>query len=189
MLDRVFGLTLRDLSTYVLIAAVVALPLQTAYSFAFRDVIEVHDIHPEIADLREGLQVRGVSAADIDTHRRIGWLVLALEVLLIPAIVGATRNALDARERGELASVKSAWTGAIGRIEGSLAGLRRPGVTLTGAGVAIAIGGLAQLVGSLLVEPLPDRYAWAGLGLATAAARSLAAPFVTVPLAWLARRG
>lgn len=188
MLDRAFRLTLRDLSTYFLIAACVFVPLQIAHALVFRDVIAVAELHEQIGALPEQETVRGVGPGDLDTYRVTGALVLAVEFLLLPLLVAAASRVLETRERGELPSILPAWSGAPGRSARSLRSLRDPGVLITSLVVAGAIGALARGSGLLLIEPLSERMLWAGVGLIEAGARSLAAPFVMVPAAMAAWR-
>ena len=185
MLDRAFRLTLRDLSTYFLVAAVIFVPLHVVHAFAFQDVIAVSELHGQIAELGENETVRRVGPGDLDMYRLTGLLVLLLEVLTLPLMAAAGGRVLDQRSRGELPSVRAAW--AKGTVHfTSVRSLARPGVLLTASVLAVAIGILARMTGSLIIEPLSDRTAWAGVVLVEAGARSLAAPFVIVPAALIA---
>lgn len=188
MLDRAFRLTLRDLSTYFLLAACLFVPLQIAHAFVFQDTIAVTELHDQIGALREDETVRGVGPGDLDTYRLTGVLVLAVDILLLPLLIAAASRVLETRERGELPSLRQAWHGAPRRIAQSLRSFRAPGVLLTSLVVAVAIGALARVSGLLLIEPLSEPTLWAGVGLIEAGARSLAAPFVMVPAAFAAWR-
>lgn len=182
MLDRAFRLTLRDLSTYFLVAAVIFVPLHVVHAFAFQDVIAVTELHDQIAELGENETVRRVGPGDLDMYRLTGLLVLLLEILALPLLASAGGQVLDQRSRGELPSVRAAWAKSTEYLP-SLRDLTRPGALLTSFVLAVAIGILARMTGSLIIEPLSDRTAWAGVALVEAGARSLAAPFVMVPAA------
>lgn len=182
MLDRAFRLTLRDLSTYFLVAAVIFVPLHVVHAFAFQDVIAVSELHDQIAELGENETVRRVGPGNLDMYRLTGLLVLLLEILALPLLAAAGGQVLDQRSRGELPSVRAAWAKSKVFFP-SLRGLTRPGALLTSFVLAALIGILARMTGSLIIEPLSDRTAWAGVALVEAGARSLAAPFVMVPAA------
>lgn len=173
------------MSTYFLVAAVIFVPLHLVHAFAFQDVIAVSELHGQIAELGENETVRRVGPGDLDMYRVTGLLVLLLEILALPLMASAGGRVLKQRSRGELPSVRAAWAKGTERIS-PLRSLTRPGVLLTSFVLTVAIAILARMTGSLIIEPLSDRTAWAGVALVEASARSLAAPFVMVPAALIA---
>jgi hypothetical protein len=128
--------------------------------------------------------VRSVGTAELRDARLGLWVVTGLEILLLPVLARASRRVLVDDSAGRHVTVKGAWRGLRGT-GGSLAGAWRDhAFTLLAAlATALVLGFLAERVGILLAEPLGDGRAWAGVGLAQAAARALAAPFLLVPWA------
>ena len=182
MLESALQSTFRNFSTLFLIAAVVVFPLHLAYGLTFRDEIAVRELHPEIAQLPSDRRVSGVGPAEIERARMTGYAVWLVEIALIPLLVKAARRALDATERGDVATIADAWRGAFGRA---------PRQWLPGGPVAVAGGvGMAVLVllmievsGLLLTDTLPDGSRFAGIVVVDTLARSSALPFVIAPLA------
>jgi hypothetical protein len=183
MLDRAFRLVLRDLSTYFLIVATVAVPLHVVHGFVFQRVVAVSELHEEIEHFPEDVKVRKVGPSELSLFRATGWGVAALEVLFIPLLVGAARRVLSARAEQRLPTVPDAWSHALSGTRGALASLRRPGLWGPALLVALVLGLLAEQAGLLAIEPLSDGTTWAGDAVVRAAARSLAAPFLIIPLA------
>ena len=181
MLDHAFRLTLKNFTTYFLLVACVTMPLHVGYAFVFQKVIAVSEIHDEIERFPSGRQVRSVGTAELDDARRGLLAVTALEILLLPLLARASRRVLQDDSEGQLVTVRGAWTG-LGETGGSLLGAWRDHVSalLFALATALVLGLLAERVGVLLAEPLGDPRAWAGVGLAHAVARSLAAPFFLV---------
>jgi hypothetical protein len=184
MLDHAFRLTLKNFTTYFLIVACVTVPLHIGYAFVFQKVIAVSEIHDEIKEFPSERQVRSVGTAELRDARLAMSIVTGLEILLLPVLARASRRVLLDDAEGELVTVKGAWAG-LGGTGGSLtaAWSRHALALLVALATALALGFLAERVGILLAEPLSDQRAWAGVGLAQAAARALAAPFFLVPWA------
>jgi hypothetical protein len=181
MLESALQSTFRNFSTLFLIVAVVVFPLHLAYGLTFRDEIAVRELHPEIAELPSDRRVRGVGAAEIDRARTAGYAVWLIEMALIPLFVKAARRALDATERGDVATVADAWRGAFGRdphqwVSGG------PAAVAGGAGMAVLVLLMIEVSGLLLIDMLPDGPRFAGVVLVDTLARSSALPFVLTPL-------
>lgn len=189
MLDRAFRVVLRDFITYALIAAVAYFPLHLLYSFVFQDTIAVSALHGQISELSAGDSVRGVDPSDLTTYRLAGAVLLLIEILLLPLLTFPALAAVQQRERGDLPSVKEAWSQS--RELGRSLDRRRAfsGSLITAAIVAIVVALLVRASGLLLLEPLSDRTLWAGVALVETVARSSAAPFVLIPTALLWRDG
>ena len=115
MLETSLQATFRNFSTLFLVVAVVVFPLHLAYGITFRDEIAVRELHSEIEELPSGRKVRGVGPAAIDRVRVARYALWLVEIAFIPLMVKATRRALDATERGELATAADAWKGALER--------------------------------------------------------------------------
>ena len=107
------------------------------------------------------------------------WLV---EIALIPLFVKAARRALDATERGDVATVADAWRGAFGRAPRQwLPG--GPAALAGGVGMAVLVLLMIEVSGLLLTDMLPDGPRFAGAVVVDTLARASALPFVLTPLA------
>ena len=182
MLESALQSAFRNFSTLFLIVAVVVFPLHLAYGLTFRDEIAVRELHPEIAELPSDRRVRGVGAAEIDRARVAGYALWLVEIALIPLFVKAARRALEATERGDVATVADAWRGAFGRDPRQwLSG--GPAAAAGGIGLAVGVLLMIEVSGLLLTDMLPDGSRFAGVVVADTLARSSALPFVLTPLA------
>jgi hypothetical protein len=182
MLESALQATFRNFSTLFLIVAVVVFPLHLAYGLTFRDEIAVRELHPEIAELPSDRRVRGVGPAEIDRARMAAYAVWLVEIALIPLFVRAARRALDATERGDVATVADAWRGAFGRdprqwVSGG------PAAVAVGAGMALLVLLMIEVNGLLLTDVLPDGPRFAGVVVVDTLARASALPFVLTPVA------
>jgi hypothetical protein len=182
MLESALQTTFRNFSTLFLIVAVVVFPLQLAYGIAFRDEIAVRELHPEIEGFRSGLKVRTVGPAELDRARVAGYAVWLIELALIPLMVKAARRALDAAERGDVATVAAAWRRAL-RQEPRRWLPGAPAAVAAGAGLAVAVLLMLEVTGLLLTDMLPEGPRFAGVVVVETLARSAALPFLLVPLA------
>jgi hypothetical protein len=125
--------------------------------------------------------VRGVGAAEIDRARMAGYAVWLVEIALIPLLVKAARRAVDATERGDVATVADAWRGAFGRTPRQwLPG--GPAAVAGGVGMAVLVLLMIEVGGLLLTDMLPDGSRFAGVVLVETLARSAALPFVLTAL-------
>lgn len=188
MLDRSWRVLFRNFSTFFLVVGVITIPLHLVHAFVFRDVIAVAELHSEIKELPANLKVRGVGAEDLDRARFAGWAVTALEIALLPLLLGATRRVVEVDEDGGVPEVIDAYRHAARR---STSHRPPPGAVKTlapAAVVALALGALATVAGGYLIEPLGDTFAWVGAGLVDGGARALGAGFFLVPVVYLARR-
>jgi hypothetical protein len=188
MLDHAFRLTLKNFTTYFLLVACVTVPLHVTYAFTFQKVIAVSEIHDEIEKFPSERQVKSVGKAELSDSRSALLFVTFLEILMLPVLARASRRVLADDSEGRMVTVSRAWTHLRGT-GGSLVGAWRHHALalLVALGTALLLGALAEWVGVLLAEPLSDQRAWAGVGLAQASARALAAPFFIV--AWAVASG
>ena len=184
MLEKGLSHAFRDLWTYILIAAVVTIPLHFVYAYTFRDVIEVAEVHEEIAIFPPGRTMRGVGPADLDAERMALIAVVLLELALLPLAARATRRALETDIGGGVPTAWSSWK-EIGRAGGgfgrALAGNLGP--LAAAAALALLAGFFAERIGLLLTEVLGGGTRWAGVALAQGLGRAIGAPLFLVPWA------
>lgn len=181
MLDRSFKLALDNLTTLFLVVAVVVVPLHLAHSFWFKEVIEVAELHDEIAGFPPDRTVRDVGTGELRDYRASLGVLAVLELALCLVLVRPIRRVIEDVRAGRVPTATRAWRTGFSNGGGYLRGLaRKPGPILAAVLVAAVIGVLTERVGLLVAQPLGDRRAWLGLALAQGAARSLAAPFVLV---------
>ncbi|MDQ3940094.1 MAG: hypothetical protein M3238_01955 [Actinomycetota bacterium] len=178
MLDRAFRNTFRSYSTLFLLVLVVTLPLHLIYSYAFRNVIATQEIHPQIRQFPNYRQVRSVGPKQL-THATVAfWGLTALELVLLPAFVKATRRVIEIEQDGGVSSVRDGWDAAFRRSEESFQFRRHalPAVVIGGI-VAFVLGWLVEQVGLTLAGFGSVDYAWVLVGSVQALARAAAAPF------------
>jgi hypothetical protein len=180
MVDRAFRLLVRNYWSIFFVVAAVTVPLQIAYATIWHDVIAVSDLHADIEEFPPLRQVQGVGRTQLDQARLAYWVLWAVEIALIPLFLRATRRVLETDARGGVASALDGWRAALTRRAGGGLRLGRPAAVVAGAAAATLVFVLLGGIGSLVVEPLADGYAFAGVGLAEGVARAAAAPFLLV---------
>ena len=179
LVDRALRTTLRNFSTFWLIAAAVMIPLNIAWGFLHQDVIAAGEIHADIETLPPGDAVGGVDGRAIDRAERAQLIVLVIELALIPLLVRATRRAIERDASGHVPTALGAWRGvARGTPRGS--GPWRLSVVLPMAGLALVVWALAALIGGLLAAPVGGSLAWLAVGLTRGGALAVALPFLLV---------
>lgn len=184
MLEKGLSYAFRDLWTYILIAAVITIPLHFLYAFTFRSVIEVAEVHQEIEEFPEGRTTRGVGPADLDAERSAWIAVAALELALLPLAVRATRRALEVDRADGVPTAWVAWKGIGSGGGGFMRALtRNAGVLAAAAALALLAGFFAERSGMLLSEWLGSSTRWAGVALAQGLGRAIGAPLFLVPWA------
>ena len=189
LVDRALRTTLRNFSTFWLIAAAVTIPLNIAWASMYQDVIATREIHSDIEALPPGDEVRGVDGGAIERAERAQLIVLALELALIPILMRATRRAIERDASGHVPTALAAWRG-VARASGPRAsGPWRLSVVLPMAGLALVVWGLATLIGWLIAAPVPDSLAWLAVALTRGGALALALPFLLVGLVEARRSG
>ena len=184
MLEKGLSYAFRDLWTYILIAAVITIPLHFVYAYTFRAVIEVAEVHEEIAVFPPGRTMRGVGPSDLDAERMASVAVVLLELALLPLAARATRRALEVDKADGVPTAWSSWTG-IGRTGGGFgqALTQTLGPLAAAAALALLAGFLAERSGMLLTEVLGGGTRWAGVALAQGLGRAIGAPLFLVPWA------
>jgi hypothetical protein len=182
MIDRAARLTFRNFWTLFFVVAAITVPLQVAYATAWHNVIAVRELHGDIEEFPPLRQVHGVGQEQLQHSRTTYWVIVGVELALIPLLVRAAGRVLERDAAGEVASAADAWRAALGRRRSRsvIRALGRPGPLLTGAMIALAVGALVQVAGRLAIEPLGDERAFAGVGLVDGVARAAGAPFALV---------
>jgi len=162
MLDRALSKTFADLSTLILIACVFTVPIHVVHTYVFRAELAIRELGPEIAELPEGRQVRGVPVTDVGLERK--WLAAAMLLDLAAAVLvfRAARRVFAVIEEGGTPTVPD----ALGHL-----GSRGPGPPPVGPVVVlVAIAGvtgwLVLAIGSRLADMAPADVAWLGVGAA-----------------------
>lgn len=181
MLDRGLRSTFSNFATLFFVVAAIVVPLNLVNTYIFRDVERVREIEHQIRGL-ETETILGVNPQRLDAAGRARTLVLIVELLLIPALLGASRRVLDDDTDGRVPKISSAL--AVGFTRPRIAPLfQNPGLSLS----ALVLAGLVWLlvtgIGSVVAEALYDEAAWAGVGLFRGLAVAIAAPFLLGPVA------
>jgi hypothetical protein len=186
MLERAFTAAWRNFSTLFLLVALFTVPLHVGYSYLFRDVIEVREIHSSIEGFPSYRQVKNVGADQLRTAR-LAYLGLSLLelALLLPVLVRATARVIEVDAAGGVPTIPTASRAVLRRTRGSLRDLigALPPV-LMAAVLALAIGWLFERAALLGVEVVPDEHAWPLVGAIQGCARGVAAPFLLVALSF-----
>ena len=182
LVDRALRTTLRNFSTFWLIAAAVTIPLSLAWASMYQDVIATREIHSDIEALPPGGEVRGVDGEAIARAERAQLIVLALELALIPILMRVTRRAIERDASGHTPTALGAWRGIVRASGPRVSGPWRLSVVLPMAGFALVVWGLGTLIGWLLAAPVADSLAWMAVALTRGGALALALPFLLVGL-------
>lgn len=182
MLERALQLTFRDFSTWFLLVALVVVPIELVYSFAFRDVIAVRHIHGAIEAFDEGQDARGVGPGELRTARIARWGATALQLLLLPWLATVARGLLDQLVGGRVPSIRAALAERRARASVLGALTRAPATLIAAAGTSLLLGLLLFQLGNLVIEPVRGGAAWAGIGMVHGVARSVALPVLVI--AW-----
>lgn len=184
MLEKGLTLAFRDLWTYILIAAIVTIPLHLVYAYTFRDVIQVAEVHEEIESFPPGRTTRDVGPGDLDAERAALIAIVLLEIALLPLAARATRRALEVDTDGGVPTAWSSWKG-IGQTGGGFgrALAQNLGPLAAAAALALLAGFFAERAGMLLSELLGGSTRWAGVALAQGLGRAIGAPLFLVPWA------
>jgi hypothetical protein len=186
LLDRALSTTLRNFSTFFLVVALVTIPLNLAWAGLYRDVVATREIHAEIRTLPPGDRVEGVDGDDLDRARYAQWLVLAVQLAVIPLLLRAFREVIERDEAGHVPTAWGAWR-RIGRRPAERPSSWRPSLILAMGAIALVVWLLAAAIGALLAAPVPEAWAWLVVGLSRGAALALALPFLLV--GWVEARG
>jgi hypothetical protein len=181
--DRALRAAFSNFSTLFLLAATILFPLHLARGYIFRDVYEVRDIHATIEEFPNNIRkINRVSRGDLERSRGAGRVVLVAEIVLLPLLAAAALRAVRTQQEGGVPTALGSWRG-IRDVMRLPAAAARFGVVLIGAVVAIAVGWLAFTTGLILVEPVPDSWAWLAVPGVEAISLALAAPFLLAAIA------
>lgn len=180
LLDKALRATFRNFSTLFLLAATIIVSAHLIYGFVFRDVLELTELHPNIEELRAGRQVNGVGRADLESAEQGAWIVAGIELVALPLLIGSANRVIRRSERGEIPTVIDALAhprDSRARLSWRMNGTE---IATVGAGTAIAAASwyLAERLGLLMAEPLPDRLNFLAFELARGAALALGATFL-----------
>ena len=180
LLDRALRTTFRNFSTLFLLAALVTVTAHLVYGIVFRDVLEVTELHPFIRGLQAGRQVNDVSADDLAASETARWVVLGVEVALLPLLIGGARRIVAREAEGGVPTVPDALTHLRDREARLSFKWGRAEIVTALAGLVLGAGVwyLAQRAGLLAAEPLPDHFNFLALELVRGVAHALGAPFL-----------
>ena len=188
LLDKAFSTTLKNFSTFFLVVASITVPLHVAYSFYFRDVLALSDIHEAIGQLPPAQPVGGVTAEGLERARLAYLGLCALEVASLPLLWRATSRVIALDRAGRLPSALRAWLPTKIRDRpnqpqscGERLGAGTRVVTVFSAlAFSVAVWFLAERIGLLLIELVPNHFLFMGLALVRSVSLALAAPFPLV---------
>ena len=181
--DAALRSTFRSFFTLFLLVAVWTVPLHIAYSYAFRDVISIAELHPDLETFPEGRRVRNVSIGDLRSARLAYLLLTAFELALLPLLFRAARSVVA--EGVEQPTVPRAYREAVRRLPAAR-GWGELMVWITAAAAfALVVGALARAAGLLVIAPLPDERVFPWVGLVDGSARALGGALFVGPLAYL----
>ena len=176
--DRAFRATFRNFSTLFLLGALVTVTAHLVYGFIFRDVLEIDELHRFVKGLTPGRTVNGVGRTDLATAVQWSKAVVAVEILLLPLLLGAARRVIDRYESGQVPTVFDALRHPR---SGTKLGFRlnggELGTLLLGVVLGVATWLLASQLGLLIAEPLPDPWNFLSFSLANGAAEALGLAF------------
>ena len=188
LLDTALRRTLRNFTTLFLLVGIFALAIHLVYGIVYRDVLAVEHLGVFISRLRPGVQVEGVSAADLAAARdNYLWVVVA-QIVVLPLCMAATHRVTAVDEQGGVPTVIDALTHPFGggRFRVGLR-FREAGTVAVGALVAVAVWWLVERAELLAAEALPDSLNFIGFALARGLALAVAVPFALAPLSAAAR--
>lgn len=169
LLDDALRGTLRNFSTLFLVLFTVIGPLHLVYGFAFQDVLALRELHPAIADFPPSRQVRGVGRAAVDQARLWLWVVVVIELALLPVFARLAAHIVTSDNRGEVPTALGAWRRLRGRPEGAGGpGGHHWGTVAAGVLVGVAIGFMTEATLMIIADLVPDSAAFAAIALARA---------------------
>jgi hypothetical protein len=184
-LDRALRATVRNFSTIFLLVALVTLPLQLIHAYVFRNVIAVSELHPAIETFPQERQVSGVGRRQLREAAVTYAVVNVIEIALLPWVVGATAQVMATDRRQGVPTVLRALQATGSSLAVARLTRLRRGPMLLAATLAVAVGWLLRVIGLIVVEPLPDSAAFAGVGLVEGLCRAVGGAFLVGPLAWM----
>lgn len=178
MLDHGLRAAFRNYATLFLLVALFTVPLHLAYSYAYRTIIEVSDVHTALEDFPNYRSVEGVTAEQLRISRTVYLGLAGVEILLIPLLARASRRVVEVDTAEGVPTVPDALRHAVRSGYGVARGIARAPVAVVVAVVAsAALGYGLERAGLVAMEPVPDALRWAFAGLVRGASRAAAAPF------------
>jgi len=185
MLDRALTATFRNLSTLILLGAVVFVPLHLAHAFVFRNVHTVADLAGDIAEFPGNKKVRNVGPAELDDERRTSLVLVIAELGLSIVLLGAAKRTIETDDAGRIPTIAEGF-------EHAIAGLKRVRIAAPSVPPLLACGAIGALAGwlswqivSLAGEVLGNDTAFVAVGLARGSALAVFVAFVAGPIAAL----
>jgi hypothetical protein len=185
--DAALRSTFRNFFTLFLLVAVWTVPLHLAHSYAYRDVISIAELHPDLETFPEGRRVRNVGVGDLRSSRRAYLLLTVLELALLPLLLRAARRVVA--DGTKEPTVVGAYRGLADRLPARRDWGELALWAAAAAAFALAAGALFRAGGLLAVAPLPDERAFPWVGLVDATARALAGALFIGPIAYLRGAG
>jgi hypothetical protein len=186
VIERALQATFRHLTTVFLLVALVATPLHVAYAIAFKDVIAVDAVHDRIEDLPEGREIKGVDSGLLGESRAYFLLLEAIELMAAVILLGAVVRVLEDEDAARMPTVSGALKGIGRRPHLNFAARLWASIAIC-AVIAVGMGYLTEVSLVALSDVVSPDHRWAWIAVSRAAARSLSAPFVLVPIALASR--
>ncbi len=183
LFDRALRATFRNFSTLFLVVFLVLAPIHLVYGLVFQDVLALQELHPAIAEFPRNRQVRGIGIDDVARARIWFWIVVGIDLALVPLFTRVCGRVLASDAGGQVPTAVGAWRS-----------IRSPGPDLDvrggsflgtiGAGLllALAVAGLTEALLLVLADLLPDALAFGAIALAQAVGKSAGIPFLAVSL-------
>ena len=185
MLDRALAKMFADLSTLILIACVITVPIHLVHAYVFKAELSVREMGPEIDALNETDRIRGVNRGDIEVERTWLAIVVLIELLMIPLIARAAQRVYSVREGKGVPTVVD----ALGHLR-SGTGIGRP--PIGPLAVIVVIGGLTAwlvlMIGTRIADMASADLAWVGVGSARALAMAVGLALIAGSVAALPGR-
>ena len=170
MLDRALAKMFADLSTLILVACVVTVPIHIAHAFVFRAELSVREMGPEMAALDEADRIRGVNRGEIEVERSWLAIVIVLELLTIPIVARAAKRVYYVSEEGGVPTVMDAYSNLR-----SSTGMGRP--PIGPVAIIMVLRGLTAwlllTIGTRIADMAAADVAWVGIGSARALAMAV----------------
>src|SRR5688572_18752779 len=109
MLDRALAKMFADLSTLILVACVVTVPIHLVHANVFKAELSVREMGPEMDALNEADRIRGVNRGEIEVERTWLAIVVLIELLTIPVVARAAQRVYSVKEEGGVPTVMDAY--------------------------------------------------------------------------------
>lgn len=166
-----------------LVVFIAIIPLHLIYALFFHEVFAVRELHPAIAGFPENRLVRGVGRADLSQARLWFWIIVAIELTLVPFVSRAVRRVLALDREGEVPGALNAWrtwrkpASASRRLEVDTA------TAAGGVALGFLVGALVWLTLDAAVDLLRGSAVGFAVAVADAVSRASGAAFALTPVA------